>query len=174
MHAKESVANCRYENGVVESRSAFDSGRFELILVVEARFFSAPRHNDAPSTTPATSTPTPSAFHASARLSSGSMFFAVPPSRAPFSPKCCSLSWRNGLSLEIRAESPIARTSPGCGFPSGQRTVLEGCLGATKHIRRKHGRGRKFGTAGCSAVRQGVNRKKNKYLRLVLKMHSHC
>jgi len=76
--------------------------------------------------------------------------------------------WRFAPKVRLPARPP------GCGFPSGQRTVLEGCLGATKHIRRKHGRGRKFGTAGCSAVRQGVNRKKNKHLRLVLKMHSHC
>src|SRR6266436_4207292 len=99
------------------------------------------------------------------------MFFAAPLARAPFSPKCRSLSLRNGLSLEIRAESPFARTSLGCGPPSGPRSVLEGCLGATKHIRRKQGRGRKFGTAGCSAVQQGVNYKKNKHLPLVLKMH---
>ncbi len=40
-----------------------------------------------------------------------------------------------------------------CGLPSGPRSVLEeGCLGATKHIRREQGGGRKFGTAGCSAV----------------------
>jgi len=73
----------------------------------------------------------------------------------PFSLKCHFFSLRNGLSLWFRAGRSFARTSPLTATSPLVRVPLSNIVReTTKRILRKPAGGRKFGTAGHSAVLQ--------------------